>query len=344
MPDRAKVPADGGDVMTDIRIPDDAERAAPRIHLLDMARGVALVAMAVFHSAWDMAFLGLANIDPANDPGWKWFARLIAASFLAITGASLVLATRERLDWPLQLRRVGKIAAAAALVTLATYVALPRNYVWFGILHHIALASLIALPLTRAPLVVPAVLAGLAFALPHLVSHPLLDEWWMHWLGLNRYVLPTVDYIPLLPWLGCVLAGLVAMRIALARPPGWLTAAPGDSIGRGLVWLGRRSLAVYLIHQPVLIAFFWALSLVLVPTPPVLTQDDGFKAACIQACRTQGTPAPICESACGCTIAGLKSENLWPDVLADRLTPLQTERASAIALQCTREARNPPPP
>jgi uncharacterized membrane protein len=325
--------------------PDAAMRgSATRMVWLDAARGAALIAMAIFHSAWDMAFLGLADIDPANDPGWKWFARLIAGSFLAITGASLVLATRERLDWPRQLRRVAKIAAAAALVTLATSIALPRNYVWFGILHHIALASLIALPLARAPLAVPAGLAVLAFALPHLIAHPLFDEWWMHWLGLNAYVLPTVDYIPLLPWLGCVLAGLVAMRLVLARPPGWLAWAPDDRIGRGLVWLGRRSLPVYLIHQPVLIAFFWTIALVVAPSPPVLTQDDGFKASCVQACRAQATPVPICESACACTMAGLKAEGLWSAVLADRLTPLETDRASAITLQCTRQARNPPPP
>ncbi len=139
----------------------DAAPAMPgtRIVLLDAARGVALVAMAIFHAAWDMAFLGLADIDPANDPGWKWFARLIAASFLAIAGASLVLATRQRLDWPVQIRRIAKIAAAAALVTLATWIALPQNYVWFGILHHIAIASLIALPLARAPLILSALLA-----------------------------------------------------------------------------------------------------------------------------------------------------------------------------------------
>ena len=192
-PDHAKVPADGGDEMTDIRRQGGAGPAPARMPFLDMARGLALIAMAVFHSAWDMAFLGLADIDPANDAGWKWFARLIAGSFLAITGASLVLATRDGLDWPRQLRRVAKIAAAAALVTLATFIALPRNYVWFGILHHIALASLIALPLTRAPLAVPAGLAVLAFALPRPVAHAVCDEWWMHWRGRNAYVLPTAD-------------------------------------------------------------------------------------------------------------------------------------------------------
>jgi uncharacterized membrane protein len=324
----------------------DAAPAMPgsRILLLDAARGVALVAMAIFHSAWDMAFLGLADIDPANDPGWKWFARIIAASFLAIAGASLALSTHERLDWPVQLRRIAMIAAAAALVTLATWIALPRNYVWFGILHHIALASLIALPLARAPLVLPALLAVMAFALPHLVSHAAFDVPWMHWLGLNRYVLPTVDYIPLLPWLGCVLAGLVAMRLALVRPAGWMAWAPGGRVGLGLTWLGRHTLPIYLIHQPVLIAFFWAVAFLVVPAPPVITEDAGFQSSCVRACRAQDTPAPICESACACTIAQLKTDGLWPDVLADRLTAMQSEQASAIALQCTRQARTPAPP
>ncbi len=39
-----------------------------------MARGVALLAMFLYHFAWDLSFFRLITTDVVAHPGWKWFA------------------------------------------------------------------------------------------------------------------------------------------------------------------------------------------------------------------------------------------------------------------------------
>jgi len=71
----------------------------PRFAVLDAARGLALAAMVVFHFSFDLDSLGLAALDVGGDPRWRWFARLIAGSFLALSGMSLVIAHAKGMRW-----------------------------------------------------------------------------------------------------------------------------------------------------------------------------------------------------------------------------------------------------
>ena len=61
-----------------------------RIPLVDVLRGVALAAMAVYHFAWDLSFFSLADFGVTENPLWIAFARAIAGSFLALVGVGLV--------------------------------------------------------------------------------------------------------------------------------------------------------------------------------------------------------------------------------------------------------------
>uniref|UniRef100_UPI0013D4E63E heparan-alpha-glucosaminide N-acetyltransferase domain-containing protein n=1 Tax=Klebsiella aerogenes TaxID=548 RepID=UPI0013D4E63E len=87
-------------------------------------------------------------------------------------------------------------------------------------------------------------------ALPHLVASPILDARWLAWLGLGRLPLNTADYVPVLPWFGCVLAGMVAARLSLASPFADMLSAwrPRFGAARLIAWGGRHSLPIYLLH------------------------------------------------------------------------------------------------
>src|SRR4051812_6361479 len=124
---------------------------AGRIEAVDAARGAALLAMAVYHFSWDLSFFQLIDTPVGTDPAWKWFARAIAGSFLFLVGVSLVLGHGERIRWRAFIRRVAMIAAAAAAVTVVTYFAFPGSYIFFGILHCIALSSGLGMPFLRLP-------------------------------------------------------------------------------------------------------------------------------------------------------------------------------------------------
>ncbi|MCA3674660.1 MAG: DUF1624 domain-containing protein, partial [Methylobacterium sp.] len=114
-----------------------------RLPIIDAARGVAIVAMVIYHFGWNLSFLELIPVDLRDFPLWIWFGHAIAASFLALVGVGLVLAHGQGFGRERFLRRLAFVVGAAALVTAGTYLVFPDRFIFFGILHHIALASLL---------------------------------------------------------------------------------------------------------------------------------------------------------------------------------------------------------
>lgn len=218
-------------------LPRESSRSAI---VVDIARGVALLAMFVYHFAYDLSMFRLIETDIVAEPGWRLFARGIAGTFLTIVGFSLVLATRKGLDHAAYLKRLAMVAGAAALVTLGTWRFMPGDFIFFGILHHVAVASVLALPFLRLPTMAVALAAIIAFALPSFVAHPLLDQPWATWLGFSQAPIQTADFVPVFPWFGCVLSGIVLARSSCrawparrSRAGARVTRRPESSPGAG---------------------------------------------------------------------------------------------------------------
>lgn len=305
--------------------------ARSRIPAVDLARGAALVAMAVYHFAWDLRLYGLIAVNVSEHPAWRLFAQSIAASFLALVGVSLMLAARGGIRPRPYLKRLAMIAGAAALVTIGTWYAFPDSFIFFGILHLIAVASVLGLAFLRAP---PWLIAGAAigaFAAPALLTSPAFDRPALWWLGLVPEPPPTNDYVPIFPWFGFVLTGMFAARLALARR--WdARLAPWDPRGRPARILkagGRHSLAVYLIHQPLLLGLLYLFTLVVPP-------DDtaAFREAYAASCVRRGDSAADCAAQARCTADRLRPTPLWDGIIANRLTPDELRTVNQIAASC----------
>ncbi len=73
--------------------------ARRRWDVIDVARGVAILAMIVYHFGWDLSFLKLIETNVLAMPAWRWFARAIAGSFLFLSGIGLVLAHGRTIRW-----------------------------------------------------------------------------------------------------------------------------------------------------------------------------------------------------------------------------------------------------
>jgi uncharacterized membrane protein len=314
-----------------------ASAPAPgRIELVDLARGIALLAMFVYHFAYDLSHFRLIATDVVAEPGWQVFARLIAGSFLALVGVSLVLATRRGFDSGAYLRRLALVAGAAALVSLATWFALPENFIFFGILHHIALASVLALPFLRLPTLAIALAAAVAFALPALIGDEAIEIPQLAFLGFGPWT-RAADFVPLFPWFGCVLAGMALARLLLARAPAgaWTRWRASSGPSRLITFAGRNSLPVYLIHQPVFFALLLGFMQLGGPKLPD-AEAAPFLTACQRSCTANGSPKEICERVCTCSMDGLKRDNLWVKAMADVLSPAETDKAHEIGRACAR--------
>jgi uncharacterized membrane protein len=228
--------------------------ASPRVAAIDAVRGIALCAMIIYHFCFDLRHFGVTRSDFEHDPFWLSARAAILSSFLLLAGASLVLADRRTQDsfW----RHVGIIAVCALLVSIASYAMFPRTYIWFGVLHAIAVSLVLARPLTRSPRTafvtgIAIIVAGLAFA------HPAFDNRALGWLGFMTAKPATEDYVPLFPWAGMLFLGL-ALGHALIRNR-FAALAPVAHPPRWLAWMGRHSLLVYMVHQPLLLGALWLL-------------------------------------------------------------------------------------
>ena len=236
-----------------------------RYKWLDGARGIALVAMAIYHFTWDLALFGL--IDPATpfELSWRLFARAIAGGFLVLVGVGLVIAHGRGIRWRAFGRRLATILLAAGVITLGTYVATPDAFIFFGILHMIAAGSVAALPFLRAPLWVVAAAAIAVAAIGLTFASPAFDTPWLWWTGLNATPVRSNDLVPFFPAFAAVLVGVLAARLAGLERPAGVSAPDASNVAFGnhprwpslLRFLGRHSLVVYIVHQPILIGALW---------------------------------------------------------------------------------------
>ena len=243
------------------RIADERNRARspkprppkPRALWVDVARGGAILAMVGYHGAFDLVLFGHVDWAVGRDPVWRAFAASIASTFLFLAGVSLALAHRSGIAWMAFARRLAVLGAAAALVSIATTLAMPSGPVYFGILHAIAAFSLLGLPFVFASQFLTIASAFAVALVPHLIHTVPLPLALTYPLGLAANMPPTFDYEPFFPWFSATLLGIsCGRRLHPARQTGH--ASPALAL---LATLGRNSLVIYLVHQPVLFAILW---------------------------------------------------------------------------------------
>jgi uncharacterized membrane protein len=308
-----------------------AGSARPRAPAVDIARGIAVAAMVVYHLAWDLSELRLIALDVTAEPGWRFFARAIAASFLFLVGIGLALAHPGRIRWRPFGRRLATVAAASLLITAGTFFAFPESYIFFGILHAITLSSLIALPFTQAPAWVSGGLAILVASAPLVLGGGVFDAPALAFLGLGSRPPITNDWVPLFPWAAFVLAGVALGRVGRDRLAA--SAAPVRSpVGRALAWAGRHSLAIYLLHQPLLFGALFGIAQLTGPNLAAVAAR--VERSCPVSYVQAGMPDAAARAVCACTIAGMQAQGLWTDFLRERLAAGQQAELSRIARAC----------
>ena len=228
---------------------------------VDAARGVAILMMVVYHFVYDLYAFGGYDVDAVTG-FWARFADATASLFLFLVGVSLAISSgRGGGGFRKYLLRGLRIFGYGMLLTLVFFV-FDMGIVLFGILHLIGVSIILSYPFLRLRLA-NLVIGACTFAAGlYLQAGDPTGSAWLLPFGVAPEGWAMPDYRPLLPWFGVVLMGLSFGNAVYGggRPGGLPSAAP--VLARPLLPLGRNSLAIYLVHQPVMIVVLAALGVV----------------------------------------------------------------------------------
>lgn len=232
-----------------------------RYAILDLLRGLLFINMVAYHGLYDWVYLFDLPCPFLESHGaWLW-QQSICSGFILLAGCCATLSRHPA-------KRGMQLVLCALLVTVTTWLIMPQERILFGILHLMGasylLTALLHPLLDRLPrscmllLSLPlfAFTRGIYYGYVGFLDHAiwmLPDSWyqydWLFWLGLPAADFFSSDYFPLVPWFFLFLAGYQAAPLVLHSRffqaiQHWQL-PPVNQIG-------RHTLLLYLLHQPVL--------------------------------------------------------------------------------------------
>ena len=231
---------------------------------IDLLRGIAVIMMIVFHVLYDLYFFNIFKIVLYS--GFLlWYVYSIGLIFILLVGICLTLSytkakkklTKKEVKLKFLFRGI-KIFVLGLVITFATFLYLPKGFILFGVLHCIGISIILAYPFLQLHIQnllfgVILISAGL-YLKTFTVNFP-----WLIWLGFTPRQFYTVDYFPLLPWFGVILIGIfIGNKLYSGYKRRFnLIDLSRFRFVRSLCFIGRHSLIIYFLHQPIIIMLLY---------------------------------------------------------------------------------------
>lgn len=232
-----------------------------RYDLIDTIRGIAIISMVIFHFCYDMFMVYGRDPSWYSRPAVHIWQQSICWTFILVSGFVWSWGRSGNLKRGIMLNVWGLVISGV------TVLAMPAEAVWFGILNCIGCAVLLMIPmepvLRRIPAAIGLVAAFALFVVFKDVQLGYLGvpgvfrldvpDWLYDCRVLTPFGFPfpgfrSSDYFPILPWLFLYIGGYFLNRLVMAIRPLQSVArhglAPLSTVGRYSIW-------IYLIHQPV---------------------------------------------------------------------------------------------
>lgn len=253
---------------TETAKPVTQQKERPRMHTLDELRGLAIFCMIFYHAFYTIGYFFMlpwgAWLMNFFSPAEPFFAGL----FILIAGLSCNLSHSN-------LERGVKLAMIAGAVTIVTYFVLgEKEMIQFGILHMLSVSMILYGIINKYLKLIPPWLGiifnGLLFALTFCVPHHIFgippylsvtlpdsmySTHFLFMLGFPHNTFTSSDYFPLIPWMLLFFAGTYIGRLGI------LHKFPKFMFKKRIpffAFLGRHSLLIYILHQPVIFGICYA--------------------------------------------------------------------------------------
>lgn len=228
-----------------------------RYKLIDTLRGLACLGMLVYHFEFVRYFL----VDDVSSWLFSEYGLILGQTvrfvFLGLVGVSTYIIYRRSMNdkgkfIDKQLNRFRQVGLAALLITVLSYVFIPEGAVWLGILHLIAIALIVLTATaklgTKFNLLVGVTLVFFARQILYVVAYSGLPYFGQVLIGNPGYNFFSLDYFPIVPWLGVCMIGYGLAPLIL-KALDYLSEYEVPVVNA----IGKKALAFYLLHWPFII-------------------------------------------------------------------------------------------
>lgn len=238
-----------------------------RYHLLDALRGITIISMIVYHGLWDVVYILDVPVPWYFSKGAYYWQQSICYTFILLSGFCLSLGKRR-------IKRGLQVFLCGTLVSVVTILFLPDEQIIFGVLFMLGASMMLVSAgytgFSKVPPVAGLLISGLLFLLTKPMKsgylgigdirmwklpEELYDRgYFMTFLGLKDKHFYSSDYFPLFPWFFLFLVGFYFYHYLQQRKQSEQQKRAGKEFPSipVLSFLGRHSLLIYMLHQPVL--------------------------------------------------------------------------------------------
>lgn len=226
-----------------------------RYNLIDIIRGITIVSMVVYHACWDLAYISHFEMSWFRTDAVFLWQQSICWTFIMLSGFCWTYSVQKS-------KRGCIVLGASILVTAVTVLFTPESRIVFGVLNAIGTSMILMIPLDKVCCKINAVAGAISsFALFCLTrginggtlffgTVQLPEEWYCNlltaYLGMPPESFFSTDYFPVVPWMFLFITGYFVNRAIIDKSVLECRALPV------LELIGRHSLLIYLMHQPVL--------------------------------------------------------------------------------------------
>jgi len=221
-----------------------------RYREIDVLRGIAITLMLFLHTLWCLDYLGF-NIDMSA----YVIQPIVPSLFLVIAGISLYLSFSKNTDYKhwmkVSVYRSIKLIILGFAITVISLFLFPNMPVISGILTCIGISLLVGIAFIRLSVNTLVISNLLLIPAGFFISHTSIGNNYLFYLIGFKTTIQSLDYFPVVPWLWCMVFGITIGKL-------WYTNGirqfriPKSLNVKQLEWLGKHSLVIYLMHQPIL--------------------------------------------------------------------------------------------
>nr|WP_278298122.1 heparan-alpha-glucosaminide N-acetyltransferase [Caloramator proteoclasticus] len=217
---------------------------------MDLFRFIAILLMVIFHIVYDLnEFMG---IDINYEVGfWCYIGKVSGLLFIIVAGISSNLGKSP-------IKKALKLYIFASIITIISFIFFKEEYIRFGILHFLATMTLLSVVLNKLNTYWLILIQLISYFLYRITQSIKITNPFLIPFGFTYYGFVSVDYYPIFPYIIYYILGIFIFRLVYKRGNRIL---PFEVKSKCIEFISRRSLEIYLLHQPLILAILYSIKL-----------------------------------------------------------------------------------